>query len=415
MESGLREKLSHEAASGMTTMIADSPRRTALGVGFNANRGRSANTEAWKEQIGSKPIPARLALLPEQKPNWGRVGASAVLQISVLVFFLLVPLLYPEGMKTALTFYNSTPLTTPVTEIPVAPPPPPPPKVKVPEPKAEVKPPDPVEPPKLNPQQPHIFANLAKPAVVQPKVAKVDVKAPEIKSTGFDEMKIETKDNEPKRPREDVKVGGLNNTGSAAPATVRAPVDKVQTGGFGDDNGIAGKAIPGHAGNVNGLGSPALPGGEGYGNGTGGKNGIRGTVASTGFGNGTAVPPNGGGGKKTAVASAGFGAVDTSTEAPKKKADASGPADTPPDITDKPRPEYTAEGRSLKVEGDVRLSVVFLANGTVKVNNVVSGLGHGLDEAAIRAAQEIKFKPAKRQGEPVDFPAVIRIEFRLAY
>jgi TonB family protein len=49
------------------------------------------------------------------------------------------------------------------------------------------------------------------------------------------------------------------------------------------------------------------------------------------------------------------------------------------------------------------------------MNRVVSGLGHGLDEAAIRAAQQIKFKPAKRQGEPVDFPAVIRIEFRLAY
>lgn len=397
----------------MTTMIADPPRRTALGVGFNANRGRSANTEAWKQQIGSKPIPARLALLPEQKPNWGRVGASAVLQISILVFFLLVPLLYPEGMKTALTFYNSTPLTTPVTEIPVAPPPPPPPKVKVPEPKAEVKPPDPVEPPKLNPQQPHIFANLVKPAVVQPKkVEKMEIKDPDFKPA-VEDVKIDAKDNGPKRPREDVKMNSLSS-GSAAPATVNAPPEKVQTGGFGDENGIAGKAIPGHAGNVNGLGNPALPGGEGYGNGTGGKNGIRGTVASTGFGNGTAVPPSGGGGKKTTVASAGFGAMDTSTEAPKKKAEA-GPADTPPDITDKPRPEYTAEGRTLKVEGDVRLSVVFLANGTVKINNVVSGLGHGLDEAAIRAAQQIKFKPAKRQGEPVDFPAVIRIEFRLAY
>lgn len=394
-------------------MIADPPRRTALGVGFNANRGRSANTEAWKQQIGSKPIPARLALLPEQKPNWGRVGASAVLQISILVFFLLVPLLYPEGMKTALTFYNSTPLTTPVTEIPVAPPPPPPPKVKVPEPKAEVKPPDPVEPPKLNPQQPHIFANLVKPAVVQPKkVEKMEIKDPDFKPA-VQEVIIDTKDNAPKRPKEPPKLGMLSQ-GNAAPATVNAPPEKVQTGGFGDENGIAGKAIPGHAGNVNGLGNPALPGGEGYGNGTGGKNGIRGTVASTGFGNGTAVPPTGGGGKKTTVATAGFSAMDTSTEAPKKKAE-SGPADTPPDITDKPRPEYTAEGRTLKVEGDVRLSVVFMANGTVKINNVVSGLGHGLDEAAIRAAQQIKFKPAKRQGEPVDFPAVIRIEFRLAY
>ncbi|HTZ49327.1 MAG TPA: energy transducer TonB [Verrucomicrobiae bacterium] len=399
----------------MTTMIADPPRRTALGVGFNANRGRSTDAEAWKQQIGTKPIPARLALLPEQKQNWGRVGASAVLQISILVFFLLVPLLYPEGMKTALTFYNSTPLTTPVTEIPVAPPPPPPPKVKAPEPpKAEVKAPEPVEPPKLNPQQPHIFANLVKPAVVQPKkIEKPEIKDPDFKPAVQD-VKINTNDNAPKRPKEDVKTGNLSS-GSTVAATVKAPVEKVQTGGFGDENGITGKAVPGHAGNVNGFGNPALPGGEGYGNGTGGKNGIRGTVASTGFGNGTAVPPSGNGGKKSVVASSGFGAMDTAEAAPKKKAEASGPADTPPEITDKPNPEYTAEGRSMKVEGDVRISVVFKANGTVQVNNVVSGLGHGLDEAAVRAAQQIKFKPAKRQGEPVDFPAVIRIEFRLAY
>jgi TonB family protein len=82
---------------------------------------------------------------------------------------------------------------------------------------------------------------------------------------------------------------------------------------------------------------------------------------------------------------------------------------------DKPRPEYTAEGRRLKIEGDVALDVVFLANGTVQVKGVVSGLGHGLDEAAARAAQQIKFKPAKRDGEVVDFPARVRIEFRLAY
>ena len=61
------------------------------------------------------------------------------------------------------------------------------------------------------------------------------------------------------------------------------------------------------------------------------------------------------------------------------------------------------------------LDLVFLANGTVHMNRVVSGLGHGLDEAAIRAAQQIKFKPAKQDNQPVDFPARVRIEFRLAY
>jgi len=85
------------------------------------------------------------------------------------------------------------------------------------------------------------------------------------------------------------------------------------------------------------------------------------------------------------------------------------------DILEKPHPVYTAEGRSLKIEGDVVLDMVFLASGSIQVNRVISGLGHGLDDAAVRAAQLIKFKPAKRDGQPVDFPARVRIEFRLAY
>lgn len=392
----------------MTTMIVDPPRRTSLGVGFDANR-RAASREAWKQQIGSRPVPARLALLPDSKPNWNRVGFSAIFQLSVLTFFILVPLLYPEGMKTAVHYYSFTPIAQPVTEIPVASPPPPPPKVKTPKPKVEVKP---VEPVKLNPQQPHIFANLA-PKVVQPKVEKLEVKAPDM-TPKFEAPTIDTKEKGPKRPKDDVKVGNLN-TGSAAPATVKAPPDKVQTGGFGDPNGIPGKGDPNHATNVNRLGSPALPGGEGYGNGTGGKNGIRGTIASTGFGNGTAIPPTTPSKKGTVVAGNFGNATDTTAEAPKKKTAASGPADNPPDILDKPRPEYTAEGRSMRIEGDVVIDMVFLANGSIQINRVVSGLGHGLDESAVRAAQQIKFKPAKRQGEPVDYPARVRIEFRLAY
>ena len=398
----------------MTTMIADPPRRTSLGVGLDANRSRATNRDAWKDHIGTKQVPARLALLPEAKPNWERVGFSAILQLAILGFFLLMPLLYPEGMKTALHFYTSTPIAAPVTEIPVAPPPPPAPKAKIP--KVEVKAPDPtpVEPPKLNPQQPHIFANLAAPKV-QPKVAKIENKVePEI-APKFEDARLETKDNGPKRPKDDVKVGSLGSGSGATPTIKPTPLDKVQTGGFGDPNGIAGKGDPNHATNVNRPGDPGLPGGPGYGNGTGGKEGVRGVVPSTGFGSGIANPPSGGTKKTTTVASAGFSATDTSTEAPKKKTGPTGPADTSPQILDKPRPEYTAEGRSMRIEGDVVIDLVFLANGSIQINKVASGLGHGLDESAVRAAQQIKFKPAKREGEPVDFPARVRIEFRLAY
>jgi TonB family protein len=394
----------------MATMFPDLPMKRSLGAGLSPNRGGNANSEAWKQSIGTKQIPARLALLPEAKPNWRRVGFSAGVQLTILGFFLIVPMLYPEQMKTAIQ-YSYTAIAQPVTMIPVAPPPPPPPTPKV---KAVVpKPtPPPPEPPKLNPQQPHIFANLVAPKTVKPKVEKVEIKDPDM-TPKFEAAKLDVKENGPKRPKEEVKVNNLGS-GSAAPATVVAPVEKVQTGGFGDPNGVAGKGDPKHATNVARLGSTALPGGEGYGNGTGGKEGIRGTVASTGFGNGTANPPPSG--KKGSVVSTGFAnAADTTAEAPKKKQQASGPADNSPTILDKPRPEYTAEGRSLKIEGDVVVDMVFLANGTVQINRVISGLGHGLDESAVRSAQQIKFKPAKREGEPVDFPARVRIEFRLAY
>lgn len=395
----------------MTTMIADPPTSRSLGVGFGSNRSRAGNPEAWKQHIGNKPVPARLALLPEAKPNWQRVGFSAVVQLTILAFFIIVPMLYPEQMKTAIQ-YSYTAIAQPITEIPVAPPPPPPPKVKAVAPKIAPKP-APVEPPKLNPQQPHIFANLVAPKTVKPKVEKVEIKDPDL-TPKFEAAKIEVKDNGPKRPKEDVKLNNMN-TGSAAPATVVAPVEKVQTGGFGDPNGVAGKGDPKHATNVARLGSPALPGGEGYGNGTGGKEGIRGTVASTGFGNGTANPPPAGGKKGTVISTGFANAADATAEAPKKKQQNGGAADTSPTILDKPRPEYTAEGRSMKIEGDVVVDLVFLANGSIQINRVVSGLGHGLDEAAMRAAQQMKFKPAKREGQPVDFPARVRIEFRLAY
>lgn len=389
----------------MTIMIADPPRsKTRLGVGLDADRRRLPNADAWKTAIGTKPISARLALLPDPKPRWDRIGISAGLQLSLLIFCLLIPLIYPDQLRTALHFQMVN-IAQPVTEIPVAPPPPPPPKVKVkaPEPKPEV-----VEPVKLDPKKPHIFEI---PKAVQPKVHTVEALAPEMQAH-LEAAKIDTQMAGPKRPKEDVKLNNLS-TGSAAPATVKAPIEKVQTGGFGDPNGLPGKGDAKHATNVNRLGSLSLPGGPGYGNGTGGDKGIRGTVASTGFGNGVANPPQGGG-KQGAVQTSGFG-DQTVADAPKKKAAAAGPVDTPVNILGKPRPEYTAEGRNLKLEGDVVIDVVFLSNGTIQVNRVVSGLGHGLDEAAVRAAQQITFKPARREGQPVDFPARVRIEFRLAY
>jgi TonB family protein len=385
----------------MNTILEETPAQTRMGVGFGPHR---KGADAWKQSIGTKKVPARLEMLPEGESRLNRVGASAAVQIVLLSFFVALPVFFPERMNT-LRNMAFIPLAMPVTEVPVAPPPRPP-KIR----KVEVKP-EIVEPVKLNPKQPHIFVQQK---VLQPKIEKLEAKAPELVAMNTFESKIETQTSQPKRPKEDVKVNNLSS-GSAAPATVNLPVNKVQTGGFGDPNGLPGKGDPNKTTNVARLGSPALPGGDGYGNGTGGAKGVRGTVASTGFGNGIANPPEGGGGKRGTVQSGGFADQSVVTEGPKKKAASADSGTATVTIVDKPRPEYTAEGRRLKIEGDVALDVVFLANGTVQVKGVVSGLGHGLDEAAARAAQQLKFKPAKRDGEVVDFPARVRIEFRLAY
>ena len=54
---------------------------------------------------------------------------------------------------------------------------------------------------------------------------------------------------------------------------------------------------------------------------------------------------------------------------------------------------------------------MFGANGQLHVNRVVRGLGHGLDEAAIAAANKMRFKPALRNGQPVDSTAIVHVVF----
>jgi hypothetical protein len=88
--------------------------------------------------------------------------------------------------------------------------------------------------------------------------------------------------NGPKAPKEEAKPNP--GAGNPAPGTVNAELSKVQTGGFGDPNGIAGPGNPNRRGNINQAGSPGLPGGPRYDNGTAGAQGLRGTVASDGSG-----------------------------------------------------------------------------------------------------------------------------------
>jgi TonB family protein len=90
------------------------------------------------------------------------------------------------------------------------------------------------------------------------------------------------------------------------------------------------------------------------------------------------------------------------------------PVATDLEVVSKPPVQYTAEARQLRIQGDVVLRVTFLASGQVAVQGVVRGLGHGLDEEARRVAQQIRFRPATRDGRPVDITTTITITFQLA-
>src|SRR2546422_6891170 len=81
--------------------------------------------------------------------------------------------------------------------------------------------------------------------------------------------------------------------------TTTKPAAAVQTGGFGDPNGVPAKENRGGAVNIGQAGSFDLPAGSGHGNGLGGA--TPGVVASAGFGNGVAIggPPGSGGPQQT--------------------------------------------------------------------------------------------------------------------
>lgn len=361
---------------------------------------KASDPQAWKRLIGSRPVDARLETLPENKIRRSAFAISSTLQVVLALALISLPLFFPEKLSMRL-IYQVTPIEAPQTEVPL-PPEPPPVRPKI-EP-APVRPVEPIRVAKLFAPQP-LVAPKPKPLErLNSDVPKLDpVLAP---------AKFNTSVAEPERPREPVKTG-LLNTGSSAQPTLKAAPEKVQTGGFGDPQGFAGGAPDAKRGNVARLGSFELPSGPGYGNGTGGASGLRGAVASAGFGNGVATQaaasPRG------AVQSGGFGTVQV-TPAPKSPKQAEGaPAIQPVVILSKPNPVYTDEARKLRIEGEVLVEVVFRASGQVQTVRVVKGLGHGLDEAALHAAEQIRFKPALQEGQAVDFSAIAHIVFQLAF
>lgn len=81
-------------------------------------------------------------------------------------------------------------------------------------------------------------------------------------------------------------------------------------------------------------------------------------------------------------------------------------------LLDSPAAVYTDEPRLNKTKGEVRLRVVLAGNGTVRNVFPIKSLSHGLTEAAMEAARQIRFQPAIRNGEPASQFATFVYEFK---
>jgi TonB family protein len=348
---------------------------------------------------GTPYTPGRtnFGLLPEPE----RSPASFFTSLVINGLIVLIAIYLGSQVKKLVEHkYEETVLIVPTT-------PPPPPKVKLPEP-PKITPPQPpkvevkLETPKINVPKPEpkpeprpveIEAKVNRPVIKSAKPAVVLAPQPKAALTAA----MPAQNNLAKASTAPVHLGetfGVTpNPNATRPATVAAIGNPY--------GGMQGPAVAPHG----------VVGSTGIGDGvkSGSNAGMVGKVASAGLPGGTGTASNSVTGK---VASAGVPTAMVAS-APVKQMTAA-PAVTSIEVLSKPQVQYTSEARQLHIEGDVILRVTFTAAGQVVVEGVTRGLGHGLDEEARRVAQQIRFRPATRNGQAVDSTTTIRITFQLA-
>jgi TonB family protein len=314
--------------------------------------------------------------LPTPPSRWRAFLIAGGIQVQFVLVVLVLNVLFPAQVQQAKK-YVYTSLIAPVE-----------PAIR------ETQPVNPRLQAKINPLPalPVETSTVAKP-VVPTQVRKIrepepDIKAPEVKvTTAVPKF--------PSAPLAQVVATNTFVTPTNVMPTTTKPAAQVQTGGFGDPNGIPPAGDGKHAPSIAAKGNSGLPVGVGFGNGLGSAKGT----------SGVGIVGNG-------VQSSGFDKQAT-VSVQRVEIVASGPASAV-EILSKPQPTYTEEGRRKGIEGEVRLEVQFTAAGQAHVMKVLQGLGYGLDEMALRCAEQIKFKPAMHAGRPVDSTAVVHIIFQLA-
>jgi TonB family protein len=102
-----------------------------------------------------------------------------------------------------------------------------------------------------------------------------------------------------------------------------------------------------------------------------------------------------------------FAQLDEGTPFDRPKGTLSGPV---PMITVDPK--YPPDAIKENIEGEVVLYAIIRANGSVDSIQLVRKLDPRLDKNAVEALAQWKFRPAAREGKPVDVEAVVHIPFK---
>jgi protein TonB len=85
----------------------------------------------------------------------------------------------------------------------------------------------------------------------------------------------------------------------------------------------------------------------------------------------------------------------------------------PPTVTFQPDPEFSEEARKAKFSGNVQVYLIVDEKGMPTHVRVVRGVGMGLDEKAVEAVRQYKFKPATKDGKPVAVDMYVEVNFQI--
>ena len=76
-------------------------------------------------------------------------------------------------------------------------------------------------------------------------------------------------------------------------------------------------------------------------------------------------------------------------------------------------PEFSEEARKAKVAGNVLVNLWVDTNGLPEHVHVIRGVGMGLDEKAVEAVKQYKFRPAMESGKPVLVELNVEVNFQI--